>query len=86
MDTDGHPLWPPESRWSYPGDEFDADVNIGKNVFVGLNVIILKGVSIGDNSMIAAGSVVNKSIPDNCLAAGIPAIVVKQFAHGSPAD
>ena len=85
MDTDGHPTWPPESRWSYPGDEHDADVHIGRDVFIGLNVIILKGVTIGDNSVLAAGSVVNRSIPANCLAAGIPAQVVKQFIHDSSA-
>jgi len=79
MDSDGHPLWPPEKRWEYQGQEFDAPVTIGKNVFIGLNVIILKGVTIGDNSIIAAGSVVSDSIPANVLAAGMPAKVIKQY-------
>lgn len=78
-DTDGHPVWPPEARHHYPGNEHDAPVDIGKNVYIGLNVIVLKGVTIGDNSVIAAGSVVNHSIPENCLAAGVPAKVVKYF-------
>jgi len=79
MDSDGHPLWPPESRWYYPGDEYDAAVSIGSNVFIGLNVIILKGVNIGDNSVVAAGSVVARSVPKNCLAGGVPARVIKKF-------
>lgn len=85
-DTDGHPLWPPESRSFYPGTEHDAPVTIGKNVFIGLNVTILKGTSIGDNSVIAAGSVVTGDIPRNCLVAGIPARVVRVLggAEGDP--
>lgn len=79
MDSDGHPLWPPEDRWVYPGDEYDQPVEIGDNVFIGLNVLILKGVRIGNNSIIAAGSVVTTPVPENCLAAGTPAKVIKQY-------
>lgn len=43
------------------------DIQIGKNVWIGSNVIILKGVTIGDNSVIAAGTVVTKDIPENVL-------------------
>lgn len=53
-------------------------ITIGDNVWIGTNAIILKGVTIGNGSIIAAGSVVNKSIPANCLAAGVPAKVVKE--------
>lgn len=51
-------------------------VKIGNNVFIGMHSTILKGVTIGDNVIIGAGSLVNKDIPDNCVAAGVPAKVV----------
>lgn len=57
----------------------DGEVVLGNNVWVGLRSIIGKGVHIGDNSIIGAGSVVTKSIPANCIAAGNPAKVVKQL-------
>lgn len=53
-------------------------INIGNHVWVGCNVTILKGVNIGDNSIIAAGSIVNKDVPKNCLVAGNPARIIKQ--------
>lgn len=54
-------------------------IKIGDNVWIGWGVIILKGVSIGDNSVIAAGSVVVSDIPENCIAAGNPAKLVKNI-------
>lgn len=51
-------------------------VTIGDNVFIGMNTTILKGVTIGSNVVIGAGSLVNKDIPDNCVAAGNPARVI----------
>lgn len=50
---------------------------IGSNCFIGMNSIILAGVNIGDNVIIGAGSVVNKDIPDNCLAAGNPVKIIE---------
>ena len=56
-----------------------APVKIGDNVWIGMNAVILKGVTIGDNSVVAAGSVVTKSVAPNTIVAGNPAVVVKTF-------
>ncbi len=54
-------------------------VVIEDNVWIGMNAIILKGVTVGENSVVAAGSVVSKSVPANVVVAGNPALVVKQL-------
>lgn len=56
-----------------------APIFIGNRVFIGARSIILKGVTIGDGSVVGAGSVVTKNIAPNCLAAGNPAMVIKEF-------
>lgn len=53
------------------------EVIIGRNVWIGAGAIILPGVTIGDGSVIAAGSVVNRDVPDNVMVAGVPAKVKK---------
>lgn len=70
-DTDAHEVLREGYRKSGP-------VTIGDKVWIGANVTILKGVSIGANSIIGAGALVNKSIPANCMAAGNPAKVIKE--------
>lgn len=55
------------------------EIRIGDNVWVGAGVMVLPGCRIGNNSVIAAGSVVCSDIPDNCMAAGVPAKVKKQL-------
>jgi acetyltransferase-like isoleucine patch superfamily enzyme len=57
-----------------------APVQIYRNVFIGADVTILKGVVIGENSIIASGSVVTKSIPGNVIAAGNPCVVIKPIS------
>lgn len=54
--------------------------SIGKNVIIGMGAIVIDGVSIGDNSIIGTGSLVTKSIPDNVIAYGSPAKVIRDVA------
>jgi acetyltransferase-like isoleucine patch superfamily enzyme len=54
-------------------------VNTGNNVWVGMRSIIMKGVCIGDNSIIAAGSIVTKNVPANSLFGGNPAAFIKEL-------
>ncbi|ACZ12795.1 acyltransferase [Sulfurospirillum deleyianum] len=75
-DSDFHDLHP-ERRMT--GTPKTAKVVIGKNVFIGSNVKILKGVTIGDNSVIANSSVVTKLIPENVIAGGYPAKVIRKL-------
>ena len=79
-DSDFHNPWPPEKRMIFNGEQTDKSVYIGKNCWIGMNSIVLKGVHIGNNSVIGAGSVVVKNIPENCLAAGVPAKIIKTYS------
>ena len=55
------------------------EIHIKKNAWIGARVSILPGVTIGENAIIGTGSVVTKDVPDNCVAVGIPAKVIKQL-------
>lgn len=57
-------------------------VNIGNDVWIGGRVVILPGVTIGNNVVVAAGAVVTHDIPDNSVAAGLPAKVIKKLQPG----
>lgn len=70
-DSDNHDIL-------YDGYEKSKPIKIGNNVWIGLNAVILKGVTIGEGSIVAAGAVVTKDVPPNCLVAGIPARVIKE--------
>ena len=61
------------------GLEFAKPIIVGNNVWFGGNVVVLAGVTIGDNSVIGAGSVVTKDIPENSLAVGNPCRVIKKL-------
>ncbi len=54
----------------------NAAVVIGSHVWLGVDVMVLKGVTIGDNTVVGAGSIVTRSLPENVYAAGVPAVVV----------
>lgn len=73
-DSDFHDLHPQRRRGGRPSV---AAVELAENVFIGDRVLILKGVRIGKDSIIGAGSVVSSSIPDGVIAAGSPARVIK---------
>ena len=73
--TTGHPIHPAhrlDGMYSFP-------VTIGDNVWIGGNVFILPGVTIGENSVIGAGSIVNKDIPANVVAVGNPCKVLREI-------
>lgn len=57
-----------------------SPVRIGDRVWIGENVVILKGVKIGSGCVIGANSVVTKDIPDNCIVAGSPARIIKKWS------
>ncbi|WP_460825839.1 acyltransferase [Nostocoides australiense] len=64
-------------RWRDPTLEITAPIVMGSRVYVGINTIILPGVTIGDDVIIGAGSVVTRDIPSGSVAAGVPARVLK---------
>lgn len=74
--TAGHPIDPELRRQAY---QYNADVHIGNNVWIGAGAIILPGVTIGDHSVIGAGSVVTKTIPSNVVAVGNPCRVLREI-------
>ena len=64
-------------RNQIPDLEITKPIMVGNDVYIGNNVIILPGVTIGDNVVIGAGAIVSKDIPDNSVAVGVPARVIK---------
>lgn len=72
--TVGHPINPKMREYMYTDP-----VTIGNDCWIGGNVTICSGVTIGDNTVIGAGSVVTKDIPANCVAAGNPCRVIREI-------
>ncbi len=56
-----------------------APIHIGKNVWIGSNATVLQGVTVGENSVIAAGAVVTKDVPANSIVGGVPAKLIKKI-------
>ncbi len=75
-DSDFHEI-DPATRTRSAGESLP--VRIGSNVWLGSRAMVLKGVEIGDNSVIGAMSLVTKPIPANCVAAGVPARVIRHL-------
>ena len=85
FDSSGHPLDPERRRLGNPPD--DADVKpivIGNNVWIGGYCTVFPGVTIGDNSVVATGSVVTGDVPPNVLVAGYPARQIKKLDVAAP--
>lgn len=61
------------------GTNLPEPIHIGRNVWIGANATVLPGVTIGDNAVIAAGAVVTKDVPENTVAGGIPASVLRRL-------
>ena len=76
--TVGHPISPKGRREQLAETK---KVNIGDDVWIGANVTILPGVNIGNNVVIGAGAVVTHDIPDNSLAVGVPAKVIREIEN-----
>ncbi len=74
--TAGHPIHPDTRNTAY---EYGIPVTIGDNVWIGGNTVICPGVHIGNNTVIGAGSVVTKDIPEWSIAAGNPCKVIRKI-------
>jgi acetyltransferase-like isoleucine patch superfamily enzyme len=72
--SEGHPLSPEKRHSLVP-----KPILIKKNAWIGANATILHGVTIGENSVVAAGSVVSKDVPDNVIVGGAPAKIIKEI-------
>ena len=72
----GHPLLGALRERNY---QYNMPVRIGRNCWLGAGVIVLPGVTIGDNTVVGAGSVVTKDLPSNVLAVGTPARVLREI-------
>lgn len=74
--TAGHPIAPCLRKY---GIQYNAPVRIGKNCWIGSGALVMPGVTIGDNTVIGAGSVVTKDIPSNVVAVGNPCRVMREI-------
>ncbi len=74
--TAGHPILPSLREKAY---QYNAPVHIGKNCWIGSGALIMPGVTIGDNSVIGAGSVVTRDIPSGVVAVGNPCRVMREI-------
>ncbi|MGM0165233.1 chorismate mutase [Enterococcus sp. AZ135] len=81
--TASHPLEPGKRN---SGQEFGKPITIGNNVWIGGASVVIPGVTLGDNVVVAAGAVVTKSFPDNVVVGGNPARIIKTIEEESEKD
>lgn len=77
MSSIGHDVFIGEFSEICPNVSISGNCTIGHHVFIGTGAIVLPKVTVGNNVIIGAGAVVSKSLPDNCVAVGIPAKIIK---------
>jgi galactoside O-acetyltransferase len=73
--TAGHPICPELREQLY---QYNAPIRIGRNCWLGANVVVVPGVTIGDNVVVGAGSVVTRDLPDNVVAVGNPCRILRE--------
>lgn len=78
ISTAGHPIDPSLREKMM---QYNMPVQIGRNCWLGAGVIVMPGISIGDNSVIGAGSVVTRDIPPNVVAVGVPCRVLREIGE-----
>lgn len=76
--TAGHPINPELRQKAY---QYNAPIHIGKNCWLGAGVLVMPGVTIGDNVVIGAGSVVTKDLPSNVIAVGNPCKILREVGE-----
>ena len=76
--TAGHPVYPDTRNSGY---EYGKEVRIGNNVWIGGNTVICPGVTVGNNCVIGAGSVVTRDIPDWTVAVGNPCRIIRTITE-----
>lgn len=74
--TAGHPILPELREKGY---QFNMPIHIGKNCWLGAGVVVLPGITIGDNTVVGAGSIVTKDLPPNVVAVGNPCRVLREI-------
>lgn len=77
-DYDGHQLYTVDNEGKRTPSPISAPITIGNHVWIGAKATVLKGVTIGEGAVIAAGSVVTSDIPPHSLCAGVPAKVIRE--------
>lgn len=73
--TAGHPIMPELRELGY---QYNMPIHVGKNCWIGAGVVVLPGITIGDNVVVGAGSVVTKDLPDGVVAVGNPCRILRK--------